>query len=109
MEPGDIPLFAMLKGRLGYLSDRQRVIAENVANANTPGYQARDLKPFSFQAHVQAATGSAAASGVTAPGMMAVTQPGHMQPKSAGPLGRDLQGRQEPGLRGHPRQQWRGS
>ena len=48
MEPGDIPLLAMLKGRLGYLSDRQRVIAENVANANTPGYQARDLKAFSF-------------------------------------------------------------
>ena len=44
MELGDIPLFAMLKSRLGYLSDRQRVIAENVANANTPGYQARDLK-----------------------------------------------------------------
>ena len=38
MDLGDIPLFAMLKSRLGYLSDRQRVIAENVANADTPGY-----------------------------------------------------------------------
>ena len=85
MDIGDIPLLAMLKGRLGYLSDRQRVIAENVANANTPGYQARDLKPFSFQAHVQAAAGSAAQSaGIAAPGMMAATQPGHMQPRSAG-------------------------
>jgi flagellar basal-body rod protein FlgB len=84
MELGDIPLFAMLKSRLGYLSDRQRVIAENVANANTPGYKARDLKAFSFQAHVQAASGAVAA---TPAGVMAVTQPGHMQPKGVGSSG----------------------
>ena len=85
MEPGDIPLFAMLKSRLGYLTDRQRVIAENVANANTPGYQARDLKAFTFQAHVQAAAGSSSVAATPA-GTMAVTQPGHMQPKG-GPSG----------------------
>jgi flagellar basal-body rod protein FlgB len=84
MELGDIPLFAMLKSRLGYLSDRQRVIAENVANANTPGYQARDLKAFSFQAHVQAAGSGVAA---TPAGTMAVTHPLHMQPKGAGSSG----------------------
>ena len=39
----DIPLFSMLKGRMKYLAARQRVIAENVANADTPGFQARDL------------------------------------------------------------------
>jgi len=31
---------------MGYLSDRQKLIAENVANADTPGYTPRDLKPF---------------------------------------------------------------
>jgi len=81
MDIGDLPILQMLKSRLGYLADRQRVIAENVANADTPGYAARDLKPFSFQAHVQAATGGVATPG---PGLMAATQPGHMQPKSAG-------------------------
>jgi flagellar basal-body rod protein FlgB len=90
MELGDIPLFAMLKSRLGYLSDRQRVIAENVANANTPGYKARDLKAFSFAAHVQAAgggsPGASSTVAATPAGVMAVTQPGHMQPKSA-PMG----------------------
>ncbi len=80
MAVGDIPLLAMLKSRLGYLSDRQRVIAENVANANTPGYIARDLKAFSFQAQMQAAT----SPGASAPaGVMAVTQPGHMQAANA--------------------------
>ncbi|HEX3700284.1 MAG TPA: flagellar basal body rod protein FlgB [Phenylobacterium sp.] len=74
MDLSDIPLFAMLKSRMGYLSQRQRVIAENVANANSPGYAPRDLKPFSFEAQVQAAAG---------PGAVAVTQPGHMLPPRA--------------------------
>jgi flagellar basal-body rod protein FlgB len=73
MDLSDIPLFAMLKSRMGYLSQRQRVIAENVANANTPGYAPRDMKPFSFQAQVQAAQASG--------GGMAVTHAGHMLPQ----------------------------
>lgn len=85
MEAGDIPIFAMLKSRLGYLSDRQRLIAENIANANTPKYQAQDLKPFSFQGHMQAATGAAGASSVamTPAGILAVTNAAHLQPKGS--------------------------
>ena len=29
-----------------HAADRQAVVAENVANADTPGYRARDLRPF---------------------------------------------------------------
>jgi flagellar basal-body rod protein FlgB len=76
MDIGDIPLFAMLRSRLGYLSERQRVISENVANADTPGYGPRDLKPFSFQAQVKAASAPIAPSAAEG---MAVTQPGHIQ------------------------------
>ena len=43
-----------------------------------------DLKAFSFQAHVRAAGSGVAA---TPAGTMAVTQPGHMQPKGAGASG----------------------
>ncbi|WP_309607236.1 flagellar basal body rod protein FlgB [Phenylobacterium sp.] len=67
----------MLRGRLGYLSERQRVIAGNVANADTAGYQPRDLKPFNFQDQLRAASG--AGGGVT----LAVTQAGHMQAPGA--------------------------
>lgn len=45
-----IPLFSMLKSRLGYVGERQRLIAQNVANADTPGYAAVDLKPFKVPA-----------------------------------------------------------
>jgi flagellar basal-body rod protein FlgB len=53
----EIPLFGLLKGRLGYLNQRQQLISQNVANADTPGYAAKDLKPFSFDAAMKAAKG----------------------------------------------------
>ena len=83
MEPGDIPIFSMLKSRLGYLSDRQKVIAENIANANTPHYRAHDLKPFDFASHMSAARGQAANPATPPAGVMAVSEPGHMQPRNA--------------------------
>ena len=74
MDIANIPIFAMLRSRMGYLSERQRVIAENVANASTPGYAPRDLKPFSFKAQVDA---------VAQASSLATTDPGHMPLKSA--------------------------
>ena len=68
MDLTDIPLFSMLRGRLGYLSDRQRLIAQNVANAETPGYSPNDLKAFTIDTGMKA----------QATGAMTVTQPGHM-------------------------------
>jgi len=69
MDLADIPLFSMLRDRLGYLGQRQRVIADNVANSDTPQYTPKDLKAFSFNAHVQA---------LQMAGSPAKTQPGHM-------------------------------
>lgn len=48
MSISDIPLFGMLRERMGWLQARQGVIAQNVANADTPGYTARDLKELDF-------------------------------------------------------------
>src|SRR5207253_2510770 len=81
MDLSQIPLFAMLRGRLGYLSERQQVIATNVANADTPGFLPKDLKPFSVEA--QGRTLSAPRGAAGGPQM---TQPGHMTltPRAAG-------------------------
>jgi len=79
MDLAQIPLFSMLKGRLGYLSERQKVIAENVANADTAKFVPNDLKAFSFDAKVQAQKMQQAGGGAS---MMAATQPGHMAPKN---------------------------
>lgn len=50
MAIGDLPILSMMKQRLQWLTERQRVLSENVANANTPGYAARDLKELDFGA-----------------------------------------------------------
>jgi flagellar basal-body rod protein FlgB len=75
MDLADIPLFSMLRGRMGYLSERQKIIAENVANSDTPGFKPHDLKPFSFEAQMKAQASSA--------GVQVMTQPGHMQAPNA--------------------------
>ena len=41
-----ISLFDLATVQARWLSVRQAAIAENVANAATPGFQARDVKPF---------------------------------------------------------------
>ena len=40
-------LFALAESRLGWIDARQRVLAQNIANADTPGYQAKDVVAFS--------------------------------------------------------------
>ena len=39
MNLSDIPLFSMMSQRMEWLSQRQQLLAHNVANANTPGYK----------------------------------------------------------------------
>ncbi len=36
----DIPILSMLRTRMQWAQERQRVLAENVANADTPNYRA---------------------------------------------------------------------
>jgi flagellar basal-body rod protein FlgB len=55
-------------------SERQRLIASNIANADTPGYQSRDVN---FAQALKEATGNLASASA---GTVAATQPGHLQP-----------------------------
>ena len=98
MGPDDIPLFAMLKSRMGYLSQRQKVIAQNVANGDTPDYQPRDLKAYSFKASLASQTssqpyrggpvGPTSTSGV----QMLATSATHMAPARAPSIWRSPEG-----------------
>lgn len=48
MDFDKIAIFSAIKKRFAWLDQRQEVIAHNVANADTPGYRARDIKAFDF-------------------------------------------------------------
>jgi len=68
----DIPIFSMLRTRLQYSQERQRILSENVANADTPNYRARDLKAPKFPAPTEMTT--AAVSNVS----LTRTEDGHI-------------------------------
>lgn len=46
MDPTRIVLFDLAEKRLAWTAQRQSVLAANIANANTPAYQARDIESF---------------------------------------------------------------
>ena len=56
MAISDIPILSMLRTRMQWHQERQRVLAENVANADTPNYRARDLAPPNFASALQTAS-----------------------------------------------------
>lgn len=73
MDVAAMPLFQVMKAKMGYLSARQATLAQNVSNVDTPGYRARDISEPDFKK--MAASFSSARSGNT--GMMR-THPRHM-------------------------------
>jgi flagellar basal-body rod protein FlgB len=72
MDLANSPFFGLLRARLDQLSERQRLIAENIANASTPGYRPRDLDTSGFERMLAAAGGHGRTLNMTR------TNPGHM-------------------------------
>lgn len=69
MDLDKIPLFKAMSQRMAWLNERQSVLAQNVANADTPNYRPRDLKAPSFSELV---------GGKSARLQLAATQPNHI-------------------------------
>lgn len=49
MEFNSVPIMQMMAKKMSWLSRRTEIIAQNVSNADTPNYKARDLKPVNFR------------------------------------------------------------
>src|ERR1700760_640414 len=74
MSINDLPGLAALRTRMQWHQERQRVLAENVANSDTPNFKPRDLVEPAFDA-----SGSA----VGGPLAMMRTSAGHIAPSGA--------------------------
>ncbi|MBI4183068.1 MAG: flagellar basal body rod protein FlgB [Proteobacteria bacterium] len=48
MDISKLRLFGMAHLQQGYLDQRQKVLSQNIANADTPGYRPSDLKALEF-------------------------------------------------------------
>ena len=56
MDLKGLKIFAMMQERMGWLAKRQEVVAENIANADTPAYRPKDLKELDFSRHLRPQT-----------------------------------------------------
>ncbi len=77
MDIRSIPLFEAITRRMSWLTDRQTVLAENVANANTPGYNEKDLKEPDFKGLL---------GGTSTAVHLVATQPGHITTPPGGTI-----------------------
>jgi flagellar basal-body rod protein FlgB len=49
MDLSKFSVFRMMSGKMRWLAERQGVLSENIANADTPKYRAKDLKEVDFR------------------------------------------------------------
>ena len=49
MDLSKFPVFRMMSGKMRWLSSRQSVLSQNIANADTPNYVPRDIKAPNFK------------------------------------------------------------
>lgn len=67
MAIAELPIFSMLRTKMHWHQERQRLLAENVSNADTPHFKPRDLREPEFDKPAPAAMGVG----------LARTDPGH--------------------------------
>lgn len=68
MDLNNLTIFNMINKERSYLTERQKVLATNIANANTPGYLPKDVEKPDFAAELKSSTLA-----------LRVTNPKHMQ------------------------------
>lgn len=78
MAISDLPILGMLKTRMQWHQARQKLLAENVSNADMPGFRPRDLKEPDFRAEVGTAGGGAAGGSGSGGLQLVATNPAHI-------------------------------
>jgi len=58
MNSTGLDLAEMVKVKMAYSAERQKVLAQNIANVDTPGYRAKDLTSLDFKNTLAAKTAS---------------------------------------------------
>ena len=86
-DPTNITVFSLMKARLQMLGERQKVIAENVANVSTPGFVPNDIDQTGFAATLQRMSGKGGGSAGLGRTTMLTTEAGHMAPKGGASIG----------------------
>lgn len=73
MDFSNLPLFNLMKAKLQYSSERQAILAQNIANADTPNYRAKDIKEPDFKRMIEEQSGQQITMSMTHPGHVSNT------------------------------------
>lgn len=71
MDLNSLKLFKLATTRMDWAAQRQKVLSQNIANADTPDYRPRDLKPINFKDELRGS--------MAAPVAVARTNPSHLR------------------------------
>jgi len=77
MSINDLPVLSALRTKMQWHQERQRVLAENISNSDTPGFKPRDLVEPKFNA-------GGVGAGARASLAMMRTSAGHIAPSGGG-------------------------
>lgn len=90
MTTQDLTLMQAAIKKMHWHEARQKVLSQNIANADTPGYKPQDISPLDFKGMLESSASTlslgvaSATSGVSA-GQLATTDPKHMGLNGASP------------------------
>lgn len=71
MDLNNLKLFKLAMTRMDWASQRQRILSQNISNADTPDYRPKDLNPVDFKQVLRGA--------MAAPVVVARTNPNHLK------------------------------
>ncbi|AMW33826.1 flagellar biosynthesis protein FlgB [Haematospirillum jordaniae] len=75
MDTSKLSLFRMARTKMDWLAQRQRVLAQNISNADTPKFKAKDLRELDFGKMVLDATEPSVKPAMTNPSHMGAALP----------------------------------
>lgn len=79
----DLTIMSAMLQKMDWLEERQKVIAQNIANADTPGYRPMDVKEPDFKSMLQSTTSAKSMKAAVPMPQMAATNPQHIQTETA--------------------------
>ena len=83
MSISDLPVLSVLRTKMQWHQERQRLLSENVSNSDTPNFKPRDLVQPKFDSTGASASAGAGAGAVGSLALMR-TATGHIAPSGGG-------------------------
>jgi flagellar basal-body rod protein FlgB len=67
MDISKLKIFNLMQTNMSYLGAKQDVMAQNISNSNTPGYDVKEMKPLDFKAILSGSSTSKVTIASTSP------------------------------------------